>query len=280
MSKENKTISEHPRAESLAIREKIIEHHDLLVVATAGLIAHGRGEAFDYLLGEKTVEPAKMAVKAAAASLLLAEYPVISVNGNAAALVAKDIVNLAEETGAKIEVNLYHRYPGRESAIKTVLEKAGAKKVLGIGKAASARIPEIGSERRRVDPRGILKADLVLVPLEDGDRTEALLKMGKTVVAIDLNPLSRTAQWSSITIVDNIIRALPNLVEEARKLKLLSDEELEEIVKSFDNRKNLSSEIHLIKKRLSELSEKGVYIPEVVEIYEHLEKYWAFSQTT
>ena len=146
------------------------------------------------------------------------------------------------------------------------------KKVLGIGKAASARIPEIGSERRRVDPRGILKADLVLVPLEDGDRTEALLKMGKTVVAIDLNPLSRTAQWSSITIVDNIIRALPNLVEEARKLKLLSDEKLGEIVKSFDNRKNLSSEIHLIKKRLSELSEKGVYIPEVVEIYDHLEK--------
>ncbi len=272
MSKENKTKSEHPRAVSLAIREKIIEHHDLLVVATAGLIAHGRGEAFDYLLGEKTVESAKIAVKAAAASLLLAEYPVISVNGNAAALVAKDIVNLAEETGAKIEVNLYHRYPGRESAIKTVLEKAGAKKVLGIGKAASARIPEIGSERRRVDPRGILKADLVLVPLEDGDRTEALLKMGKTVVAIDLNPLSRTAQWSSITIVDNIIRALPNLVEEARKLKLLSDEKLGEIVKSFDNRKNLSSEIHLIKKRLSELSEKGVYIPEVVEIYDHLEK--------
>jgi phosphopantothenate synthetase len=65
---------------------------------------------------------------------------------------------------------------------------------------------------------------------------------------------------------------LPNLVEEARKLKLLSDEKLGEIVKSFDNRKNLSSEIHLIKKRLSELSEKGVYIPEVVEIYDHLEK--------
>ena len=33
-----------------------------------------------------------------------------------------------------------------------------------------------------------MKADTVLVPLEDGDRTEALVKMGKTVVAIDLNP--------------------------------------------------------------------------------------------
>jgi 4-phosphopantoate--beta-alanine ligase len=152
---EKKSISpKHPRAESIELREKIITHHELRVVATAGLIAHGRGEAFDYLIGEKTGEPALTAVKAATASLLLAEYPVISVNGNAAALVAQDLVNLTKITGAKIEVNLYYRYSGREAAIKSVLEKAGAKEVLGIGEAASARIPEIGSERRRVDPRG------------------------------------------------------------------------------------------------------------------------------
>jgi 4-phosphopantoate--beta-alanine ligase len=96
--------------------------------------------------------------------------------------------------------------------------------------------------------------------------------MGKTVIAIDLNPLSRTAQWSSITIVDNIIRALPNLVAEARKQKDISKRELEKILQNFDNKKNLAAEIHLINKRLSELSEKGVYIPEVVEIYEHLEE--------
>mgnify|MGYP006179153607 CR=1 FL=1 len=34
-------------------------------------------------------------------------------------------------------------------------------------------------ERRRVDPEGIFIADTVFVPLEDGDRTEALAKMGK-----------------------------------------------------------------------------------------------------
>ena len=33
----------------------------------------------------------------------------------------------------------------------------------------------------------------ILVPLEDGDRCEALVNMGKTVVVIDLNPLSRSA---------------------------------------------------------------------------------------
>jgi 4-phosphopantoate--beta-alanine ligase len=272
VNKKHHVSPKHPRAESIETREKIIAHHDSRVLATAGLIAHGRGEAFDYLIGEKTGEPALRAVKAAAASLLLAEYPVISVNGNAAALVAQDLVSLAEVTGAKLEVNLYYRYPGRETAIRMVLEEAGAKEVLGIGEAASARLPEIGSERRRVDPRGILKADVVLVPLEDGDRTEALRKMGKTVIAIDLNPLSRTAQWSSITIVDNIIRALPHLVAETRRQKDMSRRELEEILHSFDNRQNLGSEIQLINKRLSDLAEKGVYIPEVVELYEHLEE--------
>ena len=46
----------HPRYNSLKTREKIsnavingIAHH-------TGLIAHGRGEAFDYILGEKTSE--------------------------------------------------------------------------------------------------------------------------------------------------------------------------------------------------------------------------------
>lgn len=50
---------------------------------------------------------------------------------------------------------------------------------------------------------------MVLVPLEDGDRTEALRRMGKTVIAIDLNPLSRTSRAANITIVDNVIRAVP-----------------------------------------------------------------------
>lgn len=241
---------DHPRAESLRIREKLIEHFNEGVVASAGLIAHGRGEAFDYLLGERTTEPALRAIEAAAAAVITAKKPVISVNGNVAALAAKYVVKLSQATGASIEVNLFYRSLEREQAIKKVLERAGASKILGVGEDASARIPELGSERRRVDPRGILSADVVLVPLEDGDRTEALVKMGKRIIAVDLNPLSRTAQKASITIVDNIIRATPKLTEVARKLKKHDLKESTDVLRSFDNKKNLAESIALIHRRL------------------------------
>jgi len=246
---------EHPRAESLRIRRKLIEHFNEGVVATAGLMAHGRGEAFDYLIGEKTTQPAFNSIKAAASALLTAEKAVISVNGNTAALVAKETVRLANATKAKIEVNLFYRSLARELAIKELLEKAGAHEVLGIGEDASAKIPELGSERRRADPRGILVADVVLVPLEDGDRTEALVKMGKKVIAVDLNPLSRTAQKATITIIDNIVRAIPKLVEIAQKLKQ-DKKKCHEILLNFDNKKNLARSMTLIKERLSKPAEK------------------------
>ena len=82
----------HPRAKSLFIREKLIDGCDDGIVAKEGLLAHGRGEAFDYLLGEKTTPTAKNAIKAASAALLLAKNSVISVNGNIVALSAKEIV--------------------------------------------------------------------------------------------------------------------------------------------------------------------------------------------
>ncbi len=268
--KQVKVPMDHPRAESLRIREKLVEHYRRGVVALEGLIAHGRGEAFDYLLGERTTESALKAIKAAAAAMLLAMHPVISVNGNVAALAAEDVVKLANAAGAKIEVNLFYWSRKREMAIKRVLKKAGADEVLGVGKAASARIPEICSERRRVDPRGILTADVVLVPLEDGDRTEALRKMGKTVIAIDLNPLSRTAQWASITIVDNIVRALPLLVNETKKLKSEKTETLQKVISEYDNREILADAIKTILKRLSEFAERGVCIPEATEFINSL----------
>lgn len=267
MTEETKISPQHPRAESLINREKLIKHQKSGVVALAGLIAHGRGEAFDYLLGEKTTENALKAIKTAAAAMLLAKQPVISVNGNAAALAAEDIVNLANVTGSKIEVNLFHRSLERELAIKRLLETLGANEVLGVGEASSAQIPEVYSERRRVDPRGILVADVVLVLLEDGDRTQALRKMGKTVIAIDLNPLSRTAQWASITIVDNMVRTLPILVKEASILKNEGLEKLQKLVSNFDNRKVLAEAIKIINQRLSELAREGVYIPELIEVY-------------
>ena len=44
----------HPRYHSLLMRHLITESGKKSIVAESGLIAHGRGEAFDYLLGEET----------------------------------------------------------------------------------------------------------------------------------------------------------------------------------------------------------------------------------
>jgi 4-phosphopantoate--beta-alanine ligase len=227
------------------------------VLAPAGLIAHGRGEAFDYLLGEKTAPPVDAAIRAAAACLLRAKHPVLSVNGNVAALCPGDIVKLAEASGAALEVNLFYRSLEREKAIEGVLREAGAREVLGVGDAAAGTVPEIGSERRRVDPRGIGKADVVFVPLEDGDRTEGLIAMGKTVITVDLNPLSRTSRKSSITLVDNILRVLPLLTAEVKRLSELPAEEVDRILRDFDNSRNLKSMTDFIAERLKSIAFEG-----------------------
>ena len=237
--------SDHPRAKSLYIREMLVKGFRRGLVVPEGLIAHGRGEAYDYLIGERTTKTAQRAIKAAAAMLLLSSRPVISVNGNTAALCPNTVVELAKVAGASIEVNIFYRTEERQRAIKAELELHGAKKVLGVGSKASARIPELQSERRRVDPDGIYAADTVLVPLEDGDRTEALVKMNKTVIAIDLNPLSRTSRAANITIVDNVVRAMPALVEVAHKLR--STTSLKKITDNFDNRKHLQESLKIMK---------------------------------
>jgi 4-phosphopantoate--beta-alanine ligase len=244
----------HPRRESLLIREKLVEGFKRGLVVPEGLIAHGRGECFDYLIGESTQPFADRAMNAAVAALLLAKHPVISVNGNTAALVPREVVELAREVNAKIEVNLFYRTREREEAIAKWLREHGAVEVLGVGEDASATIPELFSERRRVSPRGILVADVVLVPLEDGDRTEALRKMGKTVIAIDLNPLSRTSRAASITIVDNVVRTIPLMVEKAKVMKKMSRSELESVLREYDNNKTLQEALRHILSRLSELS--------------------------
>jgi 4-phosphopantoate---beta-alanine ligase len=244
----------HPRAQSLLIREMLIEGYRKGLVACEGLIAHGRGEAFDYLLGEKTSSMAQYAIEAATSALLLSRFPVISVNGNLAALCAKTIVELSQLLGAKIEVNLFYRTKKRERLIKSELEWFGARDILGVDSSAPAIIQELQSERRRVDPNGIMKADTVLVPLEDGDRTQALVRMGKTVVAIDLNPISRTASSANITIVDNAIRAIPSMIVVARKLKELKRKQrekvLERIVKGYDNQKNLLESLSVMRGKI------------------------------
>ena len=227
----------HPRYLSLSIRDKIVKGVVLGITSLHGLTAHGRGEAFDYLLGEKTHDFAKEAIEAAAAMLLLAKYPVISVNGNTAALVPKELITLSKLINAPLEINLFHGSKAREKKIKKYLEKHGATRVLM--PKGNTVIKFLASNRKYVNPNGIAKAHVVFVPLEDGDRTEALIKNGKKVITVDLNPLSRTAQKASITIVDNIIRALPLLIGTVKVLKKHARRKLEKIVVSYDNKKTL-----------------------------------------
>jgi 4-phosphopantoate--beta-alanine ligase len=251
---EHEVSQKHPRATSLRIRKKLVRGFESGVTSSFGLFAHGRGEAFDYLIGETTTENARMAICAAAARLLLAQNPVVSVNGNVAALVPKELVKFAKVSGAKLEINLYHRSRDREEAIAQVLREAGAKEIYGLDSAFQETIPEIYSDRRVVDHRGLFVADVAFVPLEDGDRTEGLVKLGKDVITVDLNPLSRTAQRAKITIVDNIVRAMPLLVSVTKDLRNEPEPTLTKLVKTFDNRENLSEAIQLINERLENLA--------------------------
>ena len=166
-------------------------------------------------------------------------------------------VALAAAVGARLEINLFYRTEKRVEAIRKALKKAGAKEVLvGSGKGEAA-IPELSSARRRVSRRGIYSADVVLVPLEDGDRTTALVRMGKTVIAVDLNPISVTARAADITVVDNVVRALPEMAKAARRLRGRKKGELQSILRGFDNRKARAEALGWISRRLERLARGG-----------------------
>lgn len=205
----------HPRAHSLRVRERMKDAVEAGLVHPTGLIAHGRGEAFDYLLGERTSPEALEAIAEAARRIHQARQPVLSVNGNVVALAAGEIVRLQQAyPRLGIEVNLFHRTAERVDRLAAVLEAAGATGVLG--REPDARIPGLTSDRAMCCKAGIGDADVVLVPLEDGDRAQALVAMDKTVITIELNPLSRTANAAHITIVDELTRVLPLLAEALR----------------------------------------------------------------
>ncbi len=241
---------DHPRYYSLLYRERLVEKFEEGVVVAQGLIAHGRGEAFDYILGERTIESALRAERAAAALLKLAKRPVISVNGNAAALVPRELVRLSEALGCPLEVNLFYRSEERAKRIAELLKAHGAREVLW---RPEEELPNLSSERRKVSKRGIASADVVLVALEDGDRTEALKKLGKKVIAIDLNPFSRTARTADISIIDNVIRAIPNI---AKFVVEMDEEEAKRTLASYDNELTLKEAVKEIRAWLDRVIEE------------------------
>ena len=222
---------DHPRYKSLLARTLLEEGVRCGITTMTGLVAQGRGEAFDYLLGEKTHDFADEACQVAAAMMILAELPVISVNGNTAMLVTEEFVALSKTTGAPLEINLFHDAPERRDLIAARFRETDSDM---FGVRTDAFIPGLTSDRAKVDSRGIYKADLVLVSLEDGDRTEFLIQAGKKVIAIDLNPMSRTPQKSTVPIIDNVQRAIPLIEVHFKSLRNKTGSKLEQLISSFD----------------------------------------------
>ena len=156
-----------------------------------------------------------------------------------AALCPKALVVLAGGIPAPLEVNLFYRTEERVGKIVGHLKQHGATKVFGT--EPDAEIPDLEHARGLCTKEGIYTADVVLVPLEDGDRAQALRNMGKTTIVIDLNPMSRSSKTASVTIVDEVTRAIPNITKFIRELK-------DQPAIDFDNQKNL----HAIVKRIRE----------------------------
>ncbi len=237
----------HPRYESLVLRDKIVKASKEGLLADSAMIAHGRGEAFDYLLGEKTTIPAKRAMYVTVALMILSKNPVISVNGNTTALAIDEIIEFAKAVDAKIEINLFYRTDKRVDKLTQLYKDHGYPEILGSNDDDIMYINEIKNPRASASKTGIYIADTILVPLEDGDRAEILSKSGKNIITIDLNPLSRTSKMSDVSIVDNVVRAIPFMTKIADDLKSQDKELLKGMIKDFDNKTNLEESLNSFK---------------------------------
>ena len=115
-----------------------------------------------------------------------------------------------------------------------------------LGANPDSLIPGLEGPRAKCCKDGIFSSEVILVPLEDGDRCEALVAMGKTVIVVDLNPLSRSSRMASITIVDEISRVARNMLSLIENDDRLNDGE------NYENAKTIQKSILYITKSLSE----------------------------
>ena len=233
----------HPRYESLLKRHRLELAAGKGMLADSAMIAHGRGEAFDYLLGEKTSDNAYVATKNALAHLMAAKRPIITVNGNTAALAGKELLQIAQYLNCPVEINIFYRTERRVSVMLEHLEKIKSEHNLTtkiLGEKPDSKIPGLEGPRAKCCHDGIYSSDVILVPLEDGDRCEALVNMGKTVIVVDLNPLSRSAKMASITIVDEISRVATNMLD------IIENDDVVDIDIDFINKRNLKKSLNII----------------------------------
>jgi 4-phosphopantoate--beta-alanine ligase len=214
----------HPRYKSLTLRHQLVDGFKAGLVTDSGLIAHGRGEAFDYLYGEKTWNFAQEAIAVTSALLLQSRHPVFSINGNTAAIAGKEVIELAKALpGLTLEVNLFYHTDERSQKIADHLRGLGAIRVVESSQNSSI-LSGIASARRKMNIDGMTQADLVLVALEDGDRCEAL-----------------------VTIVDELTRALPAIGVQLKNDRAIDPSELTVRIANYNNRKILNEAIKAIR---------------------------------
>jgi 4-phosphopantoate--beta-alanine ligase len=170
---------------------------------------------------------------------------------------------LAAVLGCPIEVNLYYRTPSRVNGLISLLEelrikvsqeaapdgfygdwKETVEGVSLLGESPNFKIEGLEGPRSNCTAEGIGGADTILVPLEDGDRCEALITLGKEVLVVDLNPLSRSARMASVTIVDEVSRAFEGILS-----CLLNDSEYRQA--EWDNLKSLNGSLKEISNHFS-----------------------------
>ena len=239
----------HPRFHSLLLRKRITEGMKLGLATEAALLAHGRGEAFDYLIGEKTHDFALDAIKTASALILCAKHPVLSVNGSSASLAGLEIAKLVDlYDQLTVEVNLFYHSEKRSKRITQHLRELGISRVVESCSDSFLELKNVQHARRRMHPEGIARADVVLVALEDGDRCHSLVDAGKTVIVIDLNPMSRSAQAGYVTIVDELTRVLDCLALQINVDKNVDRTILQNRISGYDNEKILNRAIYSIRK--------------------------------
>ena len=239
----------HPRYESLLKRHELEQAAKKGMLAGSALIAHGRGEAYDYLLGEQTIPSARLATKFALQQLKDSEKSVISLNGNTTAIAGVELMKLASLVNCPVEVNIFYRTPERMKILLEHLESINRNlglKVKILGADPDSLIPGLEGPRANCCSEGIFSSEVILVPLEDGDRCEALVAMGKTVIVVDLNPLSRSSKMASITIVDEISRVAKNMLS-----MIENKESLTEKI-DFNNSDSVKNSVEFITNSLAE----------------------------
>ena len=123
--------------------------------------------------------------------------------------------------------------------------KGSVERVSLLGESPNFKIEGLEGPRSNCTVEGIGGADTILVPLEDGDRCEALISLGKEVLVVDLNPLSRSSRMATVTIVYEVSRAFEGILS-----CLLNDSDYRHT--EWDNRKSLKESLKEIGDHFSE----------------------------